>query len=298
MTTETLDEKFAREILEAYNKDFLKSGVPQVDIDRIVSKSKIWCDQVRDDEGLSDEIVSSLLILALYDIILFIDDSGSMRREENGIRVEELNKIGRKILSVNMIFRDADPAITRRGDFIKFINSERSPRVHTVTDWDQAFASTSYGGWTRIGQKLKAKVLEPEVYQVIEKEPRYRKERPLLISIITDGKPEPEDENTLKTVLQECKDQLNFHNLGSRAVVFQISQVGNSPSAQKFLHKLDTDPELKDIIDCTSNAELESQRKAQGKLPLLEAERTIKMLAGAMLVDYDVYHKERWDINN
>jgi len=298
MTTETLDQQSARRTLEAYNKDFLKSGVPRVDIDRIVNNASTWCDQARNDEGVSDDVVTSMLILALYDIILFIDDSGSMSREENGKRVEELNKIGRKILGVNMIFRNADPAMTRRGDFIKFINSERSPRVHTIADWDQAFANTSYGGWTRIGQKLKAKVLEPEVYQVIKDNPHYRKERPLLISIITDGKPEPEDENTLKTVLQECKGHLDFHNLGSRAVVFQISQVGNNPSAQKFLHKLDTDPDLKDIIDCTSNADLESQRVAQGKLPLVEAERTIKMLAGAMLVDYDAYHKEKWDINN
>ena len=35
--------------------------------------------------------------------------------------------------------------------------------------------------------------------------------------------------------------------------MFQISQVGNDVGAQKFLHELETDTELKDVIDVTSS---------------------------------------------
>lgn len=43
------------------------------------------------------ELALDLSSLALYDIILFADDSGSMAFEENGERIDDLKLIGNKV---------------------------------------------------------------------------------------------------------------------------------------------------------------------------------------------------------
>lgn len=60
------------------------------------------------------------------------------------------------------------------------------------------------GGDTPIGTNLKSKVLEPLVYSKL---PNNLK-RPLLVSIITDGIPEPEPKSTFVDAIIECGDKL------------------------------------------------------------------------------------------
>jgi len=68
-------------------------------------------------------------------------------------------------------------------------------------EWD-------HNGNTNIGTNLKSKILKPLVYDKLDSVPKSL-ERPLLISILTDGGPEPELEATLKNVIVECSQKLN-----------------------------------------------------------------------------------------
>lgn len=61
------------------------------------------------------------------------------------------------------------------------------------------------GGNTEIGTYLRSKILEPLVYSKLESK---KLERPILVSIITDGKPEPEDRSELVKSIVECGQKL------------------------------------------------------------------------------------------
>lgn len=61
------------------------------------------------------------------------------------------------------------------------------------------------GGNTEIGTYLRSKVLEPLVYSKLEAK---KLERPVLISIITDGMPEPENKSELLNAILECGNKL------------------------------------------------------------------------------------------
>lgn len=60
-------------------------------------------------------------------------------------------------------------------------------------------------GNTQIGTYLRSKILQPLVYNRID---AGNLERPLLISILTDGKPSYEEEDTLVNVIVDCGRKL------------------------------------------------------------------------------------------
>jgi hypothetical protein len=63
-----------------------------------------------------------------------------------------------------------------------------------------------YNSHTNIGTELESKILEPLVYDKIRTNGRLN--RPLLISIITDGSPEPENTGELARVIEKCLETL------------------------------------------------------------------------------------------
>ena len=67
-------------------------------------------------------------------------------------------------------------------------------------------AQDGSGGGTPVGTELKKKILNPFVYDVINGGGQFQ--RPLLISILTDGEPTWEDKETLENAIFECTDEL------------------------------------------------------------------------------------------
>ena len=61
------------------------------------------------------------------------------------------------------------------------------------------------GGDTPIGTNLRSKILQPMVYSKL---PTKSLERPLLISIITDGMPDADDDPKLADAILECRAML------------------------------------------------------------------------------------------
>merc|ERR1712000_403022 len=76
---------------------------------------------------------------------------------------------------------------------------------------------------------------------------------------------------------------------GKGALAFQFAQVGNDLKAREFLSKLDEEPTIGDIIDCTSNYEVEADEMSRANPPVnLSPELwLIKLLLGSIDSSYD-----------
>lgn len=131
-----------------------------------------------------------------------VDDSSSMKRQgrwdSQKDLVERIARITTRILPKS------------EGVALRFINQE----VTNSTDLslnnigsilkDRKWAER---GDTEIGTYLRSKILKPLVYDKLELGPRGL-DRPVLVSIITDGGPEPEPRDTLVKIIAECGKKL------------------------------------------------------------------------------------------
>jgi hypothetical protein len=130
----------------------------------------------------------------------FIDDSSSMRRDgrwdSQKKLIERITKISTRILP------DGE------GVALRFINREMDNTSNLTLEGIMKIMDPmpwAPGGNTEIGTYLKSRILEPEVYSKIQAKTF---ERPLLISIMTDGMPEPEKYSTLADNILECGKKL------------------------------------------------------------------------------------------
>lgn len=94
------------------------------------------------------------------------------------------------------------------GVALRFINQEVSAASNlTLTEVGEVLAPLSWksGGNTQIGTNLRAKILEPLVYSKLETKSL---ERPLLVTIITDGIPSDEKNSEFVDAILECGTRL------------------------------------------------------------------------------------------
>ncbi|KAK6523361.1 hypothetical protein TWF281_001341 [Arthrobotrys megalospora] len=195
--------------------------------------------------------VKDLTKLSLYQTILYLDDSGSMRK---GTRRNDLRDLVRRIASIaTRLLPDGE------GVELRFINAptDASYSKPSLDKIDNIIEDLQMWGWTPIGSNLKAKILIPLVYKRLRTE---QFTRPVLVSIITDGHPEgpqgrknQEKRDSLKDAILECGKRLQQYGIESNAVLFQISQIGAEEEATHFLESLRLDEELDDILYCTTD---------------------------------------------
>lgn len=143
--------------------------------------------------------------------VVNIDDSGSMRHpaskelsrwEAQAKLVQRIAQIGTRILPKG------------EGVALEFINHTLNNGFRMSAEETKNYISgitPAKGAGTNIGTNLRAKILEPLVYQKIERSsPKEMLERPLLVSVITDGQPAPEAENVLVDTIIECRQKLEM----------------------------------------------------------------------------------------
>jgi hypothetical protein len=244
------------------------------------------------DWAISAELARDLCSLALYDVVFFCDDSGSMAFEDGGERIQDLKYILGKVASVVGAF-DED------GMSVRFINSPaKADGVRDEAGALQALAGVGFNGGTALGTQLRAKVIEPmvlgrckgflgRVQSAIGMSGGLAK--PVLAFVITDGEPAGEHRGTLQQVLRDTRAALAGTKYGPKALAVQVAQVGKDARAQRFLAELDNDPTVGDVVDCTSYYELEAdefQRKNPGVVLTPEL-WLLKMCLGAIDPEYD-----------
>lgn len=213
---------------------------------------------------------NALSVLSGYDIVMIIDDSGSMRFSEGGARISEVRECLKSFVEIACEV-DSD------GIDICFLN--QTDLEENITDpnmIDTVMDKVKWDGPTPIGNRLKTFL--NQYYGLLEQNPQTK---PVSIVIITDGC--PTDKQLLEQTIIDCSRRMQ--NRGTpQHIGIQFFQVGNDESAKRFLTKLDDDLEHKyhinDIVDCVHS----------GSSHLSLKDRFIKALSGGVNAEVDAVH--------
>ncbi|KAJ6127290.1 hypothetical protein N7523_002902 [Penicillium sp. IBT 18751x] len=205
------------------------------------------------------EVATDVMKLALFDVILYVDDSGSIEFEEKGLRKDQL----RQILG---IVATAASTFDQDGISVRFMNNqERGDGIRSAMDVENLVSRVRFAGLTPLGTGLKDKVVDP---MVVGPARANRLDKPVLIITITDGQPAGEPHGALRDVIQHAVNEVSRTRYGRGAVSFQFTQVGNDQRAREFLSELDEDPQIGQLIDCTSNFEVEQDEMSRAVPPV------------------------------
>ncbi|KAI0887016.1 uncharacterized protein GGS22DRAFT_199340 [Annulohypoxylon maeteangense] len=194
------------------------------------------------------ETLPKTINVSLHQQVLYCDDSSSMRREgrweSQKCLVERITKITTRILPeyegvmLRFINQDVDQSSN--------LNLEGIGKVLESISWKKEKSHT------RIGTYLKTKILEPLVYSKLNSEGEALN-RPLLISVITDGMPTQESPSEFVEAILECGDKLEQAGYPRKSVKFMVGQVGSGKDAANFLDGLRSNSEISEVVYCTSD---------------------------------------------
>lgn len=222
----------------------------------------------------NEEDILKLIPLCLYDIILYIDDSGSIIFDnDKDDRYEDLKIIINKIADIITIF-DED------GISIRFINSNEKPDGITSKEQiNDVLKKCEFKYSTPLGRSLENKIVKNDIYNLFNKNNTHIK--PLLIITITDGQPDYDD-NPIKDVIKNVKKYIKNLNLSENTVEFSFAQVGKDRKAQEFLDDMDDDYEIGDMVDVTSYYEIEQKQFEKNGREFTPQLWLIKLLVGSI----------------
>jgi hypothetical protein len=169
-----------------------------------------------------------------------------MAFEENGERIKDLRLILERVASVATVF-DED------GVSLRFMNANYDismlENIRSEQQIERLMSSVQFKGLTPMGTELRRKVIDGIIMPKLQ---RRQYTKPHLVIIITDGQPAGEPATAVfDTVRYAAQEVGRAHGQG--AVAFQFAQVGNDLKARDFLAKLDEDPSVGNIVDCTSS---------------------------------------------
>ncbi|KAF9636424.1 hypothetical protein BFW01_g7320 [Lasiodiplodia theobromae] len=195
--------------------------------------------------------ISDLTRLALYQPILYCDDSGSMGTvdtEKGPSRQELLRRLVTRMCSIaTRLVPDGE------GVHLRFINKDQ-PRTGAYDNLskDQIDNELKFepSGGTRIGTELRNKILKPFVFDVFARGQTLK--RPILVIVITDGKPTDDDPDAFKNAIVECGQALVDKGYEPEACRFLVSRIGKDETAGNFLNALGGDLAIDRVVHRTS----------------------------------------------
>ncbi|KAI0408338.1 hypothetical protein F4802DRAFT_604987 [Xylaria palmicola] len=275
-----LPEDVAEPQTAADFKKNLENAVKRGGLDRFFPPGDPYLQQVADkafqlkndpNNNLKDpRQVDGLAKLALYQPILYCDDSWSMWVEE-----DQKGKGDRWRAQVELVKRISNITTravpNNRGCHLRFINKD-TPTYNNLNKDQIADIMNKFPegkGWTPIGSMLREHVLDPLVYPELNSN---TVKRPWLVLIITDGYPTKEsampgapageeDENRnqdpdrLRKEIRQLGKELEKHDYRQDVVRFSISQIGKKISytddeekVKLFLDGLESDPDIQDVL--------------------------------------------------
>eukprot|EP00842_Homolaphlyctis_polyrhiza_P006629 jgi/Hompol1/6968/HPOL_000871-RA len=229
--------------------------------------------------NISRNLIVDLAPLALYDIIIFIDDSSSMAFEDHGGRISQLRLILSRIADVATLFD------SKSGVELIFMNSAvQGEGIRSSRQVEEILLKAEFKGMTPIGTQLKAKLIDPFVLEPAKSQSL---EKPVLAIILTDGEPTREPRETLSNVIIDAKEALGSTIYGPGALAIQIAQIGLDEEAKEFIASIDVHPIVGRMVDCTSAFELEKEEFARKGVELTPEMWMLKLCVGAIDRSYD-----------
>ena len=170
-----------------------------------------------------------------------------MQFEEKGERIKDLQLILQRVAFAATLFDDD-------GIEIRFMNQDppanMTSNVRTEQQIDQLMQGHRFSGLTPMGTNLRKKVVD-DLFLRNLRSGRMRK--PMLVIVITDGQPAGEPQTAVFDTVREAVNEAGRSPFGTGAIAFQFAQVGNDQTAREFLGKLDADPTVGSMVDCTSS---------------------------------------------
>ncbi|KAL8947739.1 MAG: hypothetical protein Q9222_006012 [Ikaeria aurantiellina] len=191
-----------------------------------------------------------------------VDNSGSMLMEEDGERITDLKLIINRVVNAAVLFDDDGISIRFMNDWHSDqtaggLDMRRLDRIQNDQMVEFIASNIQYTGITPLGTELKNKVIDPLVLGPARNR---QLQKPVLIIAITDGKPTGEHDSVIRDVVRSASNELSrMPQYGAGAISFQFAQVGNDQKAREFLAKLDSDPQVGSLIDCTSNSSYDNK---------------------------------------
>ncbi|GBF92690.1 hypothetical protein Rsub_05059 [Raphidocelis subcapitata] len=214
---------------------------------------------------------------------------------EGGERIEDLKLILSRVAEIATLFDDD-------GILVRFMNSNvEGNGIRSAADAAAlltkasrragAAAGVTFGGTTPLAASMHSRVLQGVVLPAAA---RGALAKPVLVISITDGEPTDTPKDAIlqararagARVIRDARARL-APQYGPRPIAFQFAQVGRDARAQAFLSKLDQDPGVGDIIDCTSYFELEAEEFARKGVNLSVEAWLLKLMVGAIDPSYD-----------
>ncbi|KAJ3116110.1 hypothetical protein HDU96_010404 [Phlyctochytrium bullatum] len=224
------------------------------------------------------EIAFDLAALALYDVVFYCDDSGSMSGAENGTRIDDMKVILERVAEVATVFDDD-------GISVRFMNANvNGDHITAAYQITQLLQGIPFKYTTPLGTELKKKIIDPFGLQKLR---NGALGKPVLVIIITDGEPYPEPRNVVYKVIGDAKAELVKSGYPVKAITYQFAQCGRDEKAQEFLSELDSNQTIGDVIDAVSYYELECSEFAKKGVDLTPELYLVKLCVGAIDPSYD-----------
>ncbi|GAA5855444.1 hypothetical protein JCM9279_005479 [Rhodotorula babjevae] len=244
---------------------------------RIVSSGALQ--QLASKWRLPMEIAVDLCKLSLFDVVLLIDDSGSMSFEEGGSRIDDAKLVISRVAEAASAFDDD-------GIQVRFLNSRIDGNgLRSEADALALVGQIRFSGMTPLGTSFDQKIIQPLILGPAR---AGQLKKPVLVIAVTDGQPGGEPRDTLARVLINASRSLQQTRYGADALSVTLAQIGNDPHARQFLSELDVHPEVGDLIDTTSNYEQEEDDFMRTSGMQLTPELwLVKMMMGGIDSSYD-----------
>ncbi|WVF68316.1 hypothetical protein IAT40_003081 [Kwoniella sp. CBS 6097] len=277
-----VDARYVAQLLgQCVQDQHLQAFYPPQAIDgiaqRVVQSGALQ--QLSTNWKLPVELASDLVKIALFDVVVLVDDSGSMAFEQGGERIEDLKMILGKIAFACALF-DHD------GIQVRFLNSNlQGNNINSEQGALQLVQQVKFSGLTPLGTSLDQKILQPLLLGPARSNSL---QKPLLVIAITDGAPAGESTDKIVQVISNANNELQRSRYGADAVSYQLSQVGNDKKAQQFLSSLDDHPQIGSLIDQTMDYEYEQEQMRVKTGEELSPEMWLmKLLLGPIDTSYD-----------
>ncbi|KAH8822262.1 hypothetical protein DL96DRAFT_1470416 [Flagelloscypha sp. PMI_526] len=188
------------------------------------------------------ELFPKIIKVSLHQQVVYCGNS-SMRRDG---RWEAQKKLVRRITQITTRILPEGEGVA-----LRFINQNVDQSLNlTFTQIGNIIEPMSWqpGGCTELGTSLKSKILEPMVYAKLNPP---KLDRPLLISVITDGMPDPENPYIFADAILECGMRLEAAGYPRESVKFLIGQIGTARIG--FLDSLRDNKAIEQVIYATSD---------------------------------------------
>lgn len=224
------------------------------------------------------DMAVDIAVLGLYDIVLFVDDSGSMDYVEpsEGMKRFDLMREVMKTVAFWATLMDPD------GVVVRFFNSNAEGNgLSSIKDVDDLLKTVVPDGMTPLGEQLENKILNKIVLPLMIKS---ELNRPVLTITLTDG--EPSNKQAVIDTIVKCRDASMKSKYGEHAMSFGFAQIGEERAATKYLNYIDTHPVVGKLIDCTSSFNIEWEECGRNPAFTVGA-YMVKLLIGSVDESYD-----------